>query len=285
MAKQKLITSSEIDGICGLAGMPEAAHAIDEMQSRKPGKMISEAEVVTKLMVQMEVDVENFGSPGFKDIVGRLKTLCKRRNPDGFFRDYKAEKDSSWITSSQEESTPVDGVGPQMTPPLVLPCSQQRYKTLHGRNACLMPLRKEEVDILNLVERVQIVRKSWGISDLAQGTRLAIPLIPAQISSQGAQCPVNSIKKAIPRLIRLGLLGFVERDLQGRKLVSARWDARLCGDPGAVWREAEARRQVGMDEPAYWREIGTGSALDPVHNIDLQLAEKIRSYYKETRWK
>ena len=144
---------------------------------------------------------------------------------------------------------------------------------LHG-----LGLSTAHEDILNVLQRVVVDGKGWGLKDPMRGRRFAVRLDPSRIAKKGLKCGQSTLERALRYLVRIGIVAYVGLDGKGRKLYTAAWDPRFTDAPNAVFETAAYSVAMGMGTAGYWRENGERLTYDPVRVPNQCIAGKIAGY-------
>ncbi len=102
-------------------------------------------------------------------------------------------------------------------------------------------LRTAEVEILDLIDRVVIQGKGWGLKDELRGLYEDIPLSPAKLSWHGNKKSPRTYQRSIRRLDQLGLI--INRGIGSDQLRSyspAWWTSDFNDHARQVWQQAAA---------------------------------------------
>ncbi len=202
-----------------------------------------------------ELFIERLASDKFLDpLVGNTTDVTT--SPTGGISDKKT------VSSKQE---------PEPDPRL-------RWQALAGPHINLLEFNDAEEDIFNLLERTIVRKNGWGQRDPKANHALMAHLDPKKMSRKGKKCGESTIRKAISRLCRLGVIAFVATEGKGRKLYAPAWDPRICTDPSAVFKIASQRAANGQDKANYWNQNDELKATDPLTNKNQQVLVRIQSY-------
>jgi len=103
-------------------------------------------------------------------------------------------------------------------------------------------------EILDMISRVLIAGKGWGISDAQRGQHKHIEFSPSRMSRHGQKRNRRTYQRQCTHLIDLGLLLEVERRPNGALVVAPGWWApHYTSDAIAVWIEAARRYRRGLE--------------------------------------
>ena len=100
-------------------------------------------------------------------------------------------------------------------------------------------LQPAESELLDMLDRVIIRGKGWGLNDILRGLHESIPLSPKNLSRKGKRKSPRTYQRAIHNLDQLGLIlcdGTSSNQL--RTYAPAWWTDNLDGHALQVWQQA-----------------------------------------------
>lgn len=100
-------------------------------------------------------------------------------------------------------------------------------------------LQPAESELLDMLDRVIIRGKGWGLNDILRGLHKSIPLSPKNLSRKGKRKSPRTYQRAIHNLDQLGLIlcdGTSSNQL--RTYAPAWWTNNLDGHALQVWQRA-----------------------------------------------
>lgn len=100
-------------------------------------------------------------------------------------------------------------------------------------------LQPAESELLDMLDRVIIRGKGWGLNDILRGLHKSIPLSPKNLSRKGKRKSPRTYQRAIHNLDQLGLILFDGTSSnQLRTYAPAWWTDNLDGHALQVWQQA-----------------------------------------------
>lgn len=268
-----------IEEMANLIHMQEAIEPVIALFAGMDGDTARDVSVGIDFIARLDADPRRLADPAARRVRDDLETICRSHDPK-YWENYLAHKRTEWIdtpATSLESARCVSG-----SPASCKLSVTAKWKALAAPHDHVLGLSVAETDVLNLLERIVVEGRGWGLDDPKKGRHISIPLIPARMSKRGKKASVSAIEKCIPGLCRIGLIACVGYGEKHRKLWTPIWDPRICDSPHAVFERAARLAEAGARNASYWRPVSGHPAIDPVHHVNKEVVAAIETYRRST---
>ncbi len=268
--------------LADMAGTPESANAVLRMMEDPTVDHVHDAEIGIELLVSLDADPEACKGTDIAREREALEGLCRSNHPS-YWDFYQQCKWCVVLVGRDEQPLLVNGSQGSVGVPdqkEVGKGIETNWRRLAAAYAPDVVFNTAESEVLNVIQRAAVNGRGWGLMDPVKGLHLWIYLMPERIARNGKKPRLHAVKKAIPGLIRLGLLAFVGIGEQGWKRFAASWNPIFCTEPADVFKRAAQRDADGARQAKYWRMNDERMAKDPVFVKNQVIHDAIQTYGK-----